>query len=67
MISRGGWPVFEPGASTLADLYPYVSIEIDQDIEVEVDFQGDEETTPVMPSAWLVERCTTAAALRSGK
>jgi hypothetical protein len=57
------WPVFDPGAGGLADLYPY-EVEIDQPVEIDVDFHADEETTEPMPSAWLVERCTTAAALR---
>ena len=60
------WPVFEPGSGGIADLYPY-EVEIDQPIEIDIDFQADEERTEVMPPAWLVERCTTAAALGAGK
>lgn len=65
MISRG-WPVYEPGANSLADLYEY-TVEIDQAVDVEIDFQADEERTEPMPSAWLVERLATAAALRPTK
>lgn len=59
MISQG-WPVYDPGSRTLSDIYEY-EVEIDQPVDIEVDFQAAEEKTPIMPSAWLVERCTTAA------
>ena len=69
MIGEGGWPVFDPGAHSLADLYPYVELVIDKPEDIDVSdlraedaaFQQAEEKTPIMPSAWLVERCTTAA------
>ena len=62
MIGDGGWPVFDPGRNTLSDLYPY-EVEIFQDIDIEIDFQVDDDKTQPMPSAWLVERCMTSVAL----
>lgn len=57
------WPVFDPGAASLSDIYEY-EVEVERPVDVEVDFQAEEETTKPMPSAWLVERCMTSAALR---
>jgi hypothetical protein len=67
VISQGGWPVFDPGSSGIADLYPYV-VEIEYVIgDAESDPFGPEDPTVVMPAARLVERCRTSAALRSAK
>lgn len=64
MISQGGWPVFDPGAASLSDLYEY---EVEIERPVDVDFQDDEEPTVVTPAALLIERCQTSAALRFAK
>lgn len=46
------WPVFDPGSGGLGDLYPY-EVEIDEAVDVEIDFQAAEEATELTPSAWL--------------
>jgi len=60
------YPVWDPGMATLSDIYEY-EVEIEQPVEIDVDFQAEEERTVPMPSAWLVERCATSAALRFSK
>lgn len=60
------WPVFDPGSAGIADLYPYELEYLDQAASVQDDL-GEEEPTAIIPSAWLVERCQTSAALRFAK
>lgn len=59
------YPVWDPGSSGIADLYPYeVEIEYSAEPAPKPDPLGPEEPTMVTPPTVLVERCQTSAALR---